>query len=68
VPDTPYLESEAILAASEGDEDRLDWLLADMLPSELAELKRAAQHLAQECGIKITDKRAAMVAHRKANP
>lgn len=35
MPETPYVETEALLAAMNGDHDRAEAILADFLPGEL---------------------------------
>lgn len=40
---TPYIETEVLLAAINEDEDRAFTLLREMTPRELGELKQAAQ-------------------------
>lgn len=43
---TPYTETEAILAAGQGDWENLDKILAGMLPNEREALAEAARRLA----------------------
>lgn len=49
--DTNYLESEAILAAQEGDENEVDRILSRMTEMELRTLRRASYLLAMRCEI-----------------
>lgn len=53
---TNYLETEALLAAQEGDQEELDRLLAQMLPGELTNLSNAAENLSSEALIARQDK------------
>ncbi len=49
---TNYLESEAILAAQEGDEEEVRKILKKMLPNELRKLGKASNqlgYLIEEC-------------------
>lgn len=48
--ETPYTETEALLAVMNGDYERLKFLLDGMLPNELAALTRNSDRLAVECG------------------
>lgn len=47
--ETPYVETEALLALLSEDEDALRALLRDLLPGELENLRRHAQDLAYRC-------------------
>ena len=45
---TPFVETEALLAAQDGNTDRLHQLLGDMLPSERTDLQRTCVRLAEQ--------------------
>jgi hypothetical protein len=47
--ETPYVETEALLAVLNDDEERLAGVLDDMTPGELDQLARHARHLAWSC-------------------
>ena len=44
-PETPYVETEALLAAMNSDIDRTESLLAGMLPNELRAFERQVELL-----------------------
>jgi len=51
--ETPYLESNAILAAQNGDRDQVQAVLDELLPGEVRALQVAAELLAEECGRRL---------------
>lgn len=50
---TPYVETEAILAAQERDDDTLRDLFAGMLPGEKRRLVAACEYLAGEINLSL---------------
>lgn len=48
-PETPFLETEALIAAMDEDHDEVHRLLVEMLPGERRTLAEAASQLAYAC-------------------
>lgn len=49
MPETPYIEANALLAMQQGDWDGVREMLKGLLPGELSTLDRACECLADEC-------------------
>lgn len=55
--DTPFQESEALLAMQSGDVDHVDTILGDMMNGELRDLRDACNALAESVELELLRRR-----------